>query len=61
MHRPTQKPEQEPESSLPAIVRQYDADGSGTIEQDEWLVAVDDYTNYRLTTPEIQAIAAHRG
>ena len=64
---PTQEPEQEstqepePESNLPAIVQQYDTDGSGTIEQDEWLVAVDDYTNYELTTPEIQQIAAHRG
>ncbi len=56
---PTQEPE--PESSLPAIVQQYDTDGSGVIEQDEWLVAVDDYTNYELTTPEIQQIAAHRG
>ena len=58
---PTQEPEPEPESSLPAIVQQYDTDGSGVIEQDEWLVAVDDYTNYELTTPEIQQIAAHRG
>ncbi len=58
---PTQEPEPEPESNLPAIVQQYDTDGSGVIEQDEWQVAVDDYTNYRLTTPEIQQIAAHRG
>ncbi len=58
---PTQEPEPEPESNLPAIVRQYDADGSGVIEQDEWLVAVDDYTVQKLTTPQIQAIAAHRG
>ena len=58
---PTQEPEPEPESNLPAIVQQYDTDGSGVIEQDEWLVAVDDYTNYKLTTPEIQQIAAHRG
>ena len=58
---PTQEPEQEPESNLPAIVQRYDTDGSGVIEQDEWLVAVDDYTNYELTTPEIRQIAAHRG
>ncbi len=57
----TQEPEPEPESSLPAIVQQYDTDGSGVIEQDEWLVAIDDYTDYKLTTPEIQQIAAHRG
>ena len=48
-----QESQQEPESNLPAIVRQYDADGSGVIEQDEWLAAVDDYANYRLTTPDI--------
>ena len=64
---PQQEPEQEstqepePESNLPAIVRQYDADGSGVIEQVEWLVAVDDYAAQKLTTPEIQTIAAHRG
>ena len=67
---PAQEPQQEPEGTesgeqqtcdIPAIVRQYDADGSCTIEQDEWLVAVDDYANYELTTPEILAIAAHRG
>ena len=58
---PTPEPEPEPESNLPAIVQQYDTDGSGVIERDEWLVAIDDYTNYELTTPEIQQIAAHRG
>ena len=58
---PTPEPEPEPESNLPAIVRQYDTDGSGVIERDEWLVAIDDYVDYKLTTPEIQQIAAHRG
>ena len=58
---PAQEPEPEPESNLPAIVRQYDADGSGTIGQDGWLVAVDDYVDYRLTAPEIRQMAAHRG
>ena len=58
---PEQEPTQEPESNLPAIVQQYDTDGSGVIEQDEWQAAVDDYANYKLTTPEVQAIAAHRG
>ena len=67
---PTQEPQQEPEDAepderqtcdIPAIVRQYDADGSCVIEQDEWHAAIDDYANYELTTPQIQAIAAHRG
>ena len=67
---PIQEPQQEPEDAepderqtcdMPAIVRQYDADGSCVIEQGEWYAAVDDYANYELTTPQIQAIAAHRG
>ena len=69
---PTQEPEQEPEGTesdqqptcdIPAIVRQYDADGSCKIEQGEWLVAIADYTADppKLTTPQIQQIAAHRG
>ena len=68
----TQEPEQEPEGTesgeqptcdIPAIVRQYDADGSCKIEQGEWLVAVADYAADppKLTTPQIQQIAAHRG
>ena len=60
---PVPEPEQEPEPEpdIPGIVRQYDTDGSGIIEQDEWLVAIDDYVDYKLTTPQIQQIAAHRG
>ena len=50
---PAQEPQQEPEGTesgeqqtcdIPAIVRQYDADGSCKIEQNEWLVAIADYT-----------------
>ena len=69
---PAQEPEQEPEGTesgeqqtcdIPAIVRQYDSDGSCKIEQSEWLVAMADYTADppQLTTPQIQQIAAHRG
>ena len=69
---PAQEPQQEPEGTesseqqtcdIPAIVRQYDADGSCKIEQSEWLVAIADYTAdpSQLTTPQIQQIAAHRG
>ena len=67
---PTQEPEQEPEGTesdqqqtcdIPAIVRQYDTDGSCKIERAEWLVVVDDAAAQRLTAPEVQTIAAHRG
>ena len=60
---PEQEPTQEPEpkSTLPAIVQQYDTDGSGVIEQDEWEVAIRDYQLWKLTTPQIQQIAAARG
>ena len=61
---PQQEPEQEPEQqscSMPGIVQQYDGDGSCVIEQGEWLAAMDDYVAQRLTTPQIQQIAAYRG
>ena len=59
---PQEGPEQEPESSLPAIVRQYDADG-GVMEQGEWPVAMAGYTADppNLTAPQIPQMAAHRG
>ena len=56
---PQQEAESEPDPST--AVQRYDTNGNGIIEQQEWLVAVDDYTNYKLTTPEILEIAAHRG
>ena len=46
----------EPES----IVAQYDTDGSGIIEQDEWEVAIQDYTDGKLTNEEIFAISQAR-
>ena len=66
---PTQEPQQEPEGTesdqqmcdIPAIVRQYDSDGSCKIEQNEWAVAINDYQLWKLTTPQIQQISAHRG
>ena len=58
---PEQEPEPEPKSTLPAIVQQYDTDGSGVIERDEWEIAIIDYQLWKLTTPQIQQIAAHRG
>ena len=60
----TQEPEPEPEqeqgqetgdaseSDLPAVVQQYDQDGSGKIEQDEWASAIADYSAGKLTTLE---------
>ena len=63
---PTQEPEgtesgEQPTCDIPAIVRQYDTDGSCKIEQDEWEVAIRDYQLWKLTTPQIQQIAAARG
>ena len=66
---PTQEPEQEPADNesdeqqtcdIPAIVRQYDTDGSCVIERDEWERAVDDYVAQKLNNPQIQTIAAAR-
>ena len=66
----TQEPEQEPADNesdeqqtcdIPAIVRQYDTDGSCVIERGEWERAIDDYVAEKLNNPQIQTIAAHRG
>ena len=45
---------------LEPIVAQYDTDGSGIIEQDEWEVAVEDHANGKLTNEEIFAISKAR-
>ena len=45
---------------LEPIVAQYDTDGSGIIEQDEWEVAVEDHANGKLTSEEIFAISKAR-
>ena len=50
-----------PYSDLPAIVQEYDQDGSGKIEQDEWALAIADYSAQKLTTPQIQVITRYRG
>ena len=47
-------------SGLEPIVAQYDTDGSGAIEQDEWEVAVEDHANGKLTNKEIFAISQAR-
>ncbi len=47
-------------SELEPIVAQYDTDGSGIIEQDEWEVAIQDYTDGKLTNEEIHAISKAR-
>ncbi len=49
------------ESDLPAVVQQYDQDGSGKIEQDEWASAIADYSAGKLTTSKIQELARYRG
>ena len=56
-------PEQEtpPTEDAPeSIVAQYDTDGSGAIEQDEWSRAIGDYASGKLTNEEIYAISAAR-
>ena len=45
---------------LDPIVAQYDTDGSGAIEQDEWVMAKEDYANGKLTNEEIFAISKAR-
>ena len=47
-------------SELEPIVAQYDTDGSGAIEQDEWEVAVQDHADGKLTNEEIFAISEAR-
>ena len=47
-------------SELEPIVAQYDTDGSGAIEQDEWEVAVQDHADGKLTNEEIFAISKAR-
>lgn len=42
------------------MVKHYDADNNSSIDYQEWLRAVDDYVASKLTTQEIQAIAAAR-
>ena len=42
------------------MVKRYDADHNGSIDYQEWLRAVDDYVAAKVTTQEIQAIAAAR-
>ena len=49
------------ESDLPAVVQEYDQDGSGKIEQDEWASVIADYSAAKLTTPQIQELAKYRG
>ena len=60
---PQEGPGQGPESGLPAIVRQYDADGCGVMGRDGWLVAMADYAAdpQKLNLPQIPRMAAHRG
>ena len=52
-------PEPAPESV--DVVKDYDANGDGVIEQQEWLMAIEDYENGLLTNQEIYAISKARG
>ncbi len=54
------EPEPDPAPDPAAAVARYDSNSNGSIEYCEWLVAVEDYKNKKLTTPEILAIADAR-
>ena len=43
-----------------SIVARYDTDGSGIIEQDEWVAAKEDYAGGKLTNEEIHTISNAR-
>ena len=45
---------------LPEVVKRYDTDSNGSIDQQEWLRAVKDYENGLLTNLEIYTISAAR-
>ena len=53
-----QQPADVPEPD--SIVARYDTDGSGVIEQDEWVVAKEDYAGGKLTNKEIHALSNAR-
>ena len=50
----------DPQAGLPEVVKRYDTDRNGSISQQEWARAIQDYTNGLLTNEEIYAISAAR-
>ena len=54
------EPVSDPQARLPDVVERYDIDNNGSIDQQEWERAIDDYENYLLTNEEISAISMAR-
>ena len=50
----------DPQAGLSDVVKRYDADGNGVIDQQEWAKAIEDYTNDIITNEDIYAISAAR-
>ena len=50
----------DPQAGLPEVVKRYDTDRNGSIDQQEWARAIQDYTSGLLTNQEIYAISAAR-
>ena len=50
----------DPQAGLPEVVKRYDTDRNGSISQQEWARAIQDYTSGLLNNQEIQAIASAR-
>ena len=53
-------PPSDPQAGLADVVKRYDADGNGTIDNQEWLKACEDYENRLLTSLEIYTISTAR-
>ena len=50
----------DPQAGLPEVVKRYDTNRNGIIDQQEWEKAIEDYANYLLNNEEILAIASAR-
>ena len=50
----------DPQAGLSEVVKRYDADGNGAIDDQEWATAMADYADGILTSSDIYAISAAR-
>ena len=50
----------DPQAGLPEVVKRYDTDGDGVINQEEWMRAADDYYSGLLYGAELNTISMHR-
>ena len=56
----SEEPQPDPQAGLPEVVKRYDTNRNGIIDQQEWEKAIEDYANYLLNNEEILAIASAR-